>query len=135
MGKVYALSIKQPWAALLVSGRKTIEVRSWATRLRGRVLIHAARVPDARPEAWNWVTDDIRHLTQCGGGIIGEAQLVDCISYPDLKVFTADAEKHLNVAEWFQPRGLYGFVFDRIQEQPFWKVTGNVRFFTVEEPR
>src|SRR5204863_2700985 len=39
---VYALSLKQPWAALLVHGRKSVEVRSWPTARRGRVLIHAA---------------------------------------------------------------------------------------------
>ena len=46
MTKHYALSLKQPWAALLVYGRKTVEVRRWATKRRGPVLIHAARVPD-----------------------------------------------------------------------------------------
>ncbi len=44
MAKLYALSLKQPWAALLVTGRKRIEVRNWPTARRGRILIHAARV-------------------------------------------------------------------------------------------
>ena len=30
----YALSIKQPWAALLVHGLKTMEIRSWPTAHR-----------------------------------------------------------------------------------------------------
>lgn len=135
MGKLYALSIKQPWAALLVAGRKTIEVRSWPTRIRGRILIHAARVPDERPEAWSWVTDEVRPLTEVAGGIVGEAQLTDCISYPVLKVFAADSEKHLNLNEWFQQRGLFGFVFSRVKPREFWRVPGNVRFFTVEDRR
>jgi len=50
--KQYGLSLKQPWAALLANGHKTIEVRRWPTARRGRILIHAARVPDERPEAW-----------------------------------------------------------------------------------
>ena len=56
----YALSLKQPWAALLVHGGKTIEVRRWATSRRGRILIHAARVPDPRPEAWTQVPPELR---------------------------------------------------------------------------
>src|SRR6516164_1264126 len=51
----HALSLKQPWATLLVHGRKTIEVRRWATRRRGLLLIHAARLPDPRREAWKHV--------------------------------------------------------------------------------
>ena len=35
------LSIRQPWASLIASGRKTIELRSWATKYRGPVLILA----------------------------------------------------------------------------------------------
>jgi len=42
------LSVRQPYAALIVSGAKNIENRSWYTDYRGTLLIHAAkRVPDA----------------------------------------------------------------------------------------
>jgi len=34
-----ALSVKQPWANLIASGRKSIEVRSWATTYRGPMII------------------------------------------------------------------------------------------------
>ena len=60
MTKLYALSIKQPWAALLVAGIKTVEIRRWPTNRRGRILIHAARIPDPRPEAWALVPDELR---------------------------------------------------------------------------
>ena len=45
-----AISIKQPWAALLVVGLKTVEVRTWPTRRRGPVFIHAGKLADERPE-------------------------------------------------------------------------------------
>ncbi len=35
------LSVRQPWASLIASGRKTIELRSWSTKYRGPVLILA----------------------------------------------------------------------------------------------
>ena len=38
---VKALSIQQPWAYLIVTGHKRIENRSWPTRHRGSLVIHA----------------------------------------------------------------------------------------------
>lgn len=38
-----ALSIRQPWAWLIVNGFKDIENRSWYTRYRGAFLVHAAK--------------------------------------------------------------------------------------------
>jgi ASCH domain len=40
-----ALSVRQPWASLIASGKKTIEVRSWRTHYRGPLLICAAKQP------------------------------------------------------------------------------------------
>ncbi len=37
------LSLKQPYAELLVSGKKTIELRNWNTYFRGKFLIHASK--------------------------------------------------------------------------------------------
>lgn len=34
-----ALSVRQPWAGMIASGRKTVEVRSWSTSYRGPLLI------------------------------------------------------------------------------------------------
>lgn len=41
-----ALSVKQPWAALIASGRKTIETRTWKTSYRGPLLIVSSKKPD-----------------------------------------------------------------------------------------
>jgi len=40
------LSIRQPWAALIVSGAKDVENRTWPTRYRGPLLVHAAKRSD-----------------------------------------------------------------------------------------
>jgi hypothetical protein len=39
--KLKAISIRQPWAWLIVNGYKDVKNRIWAANLRGRVLIHA----------------------------------------------------------------------------------------------
>lgn len=38
-----ALTLRQPWASLVANGVKTIETRSWATKHRGRIAIHAGK--------------------------------------------------------------------------------------------
>lgn len=40
---VLALSLYQPWASLVAIGAKQYETRSWATKYRGRLAIHAGR--------------------------------------------------------------------------------------------
>jgi hypothetical protein len=130
----YALSLKQPWAALVVAGKKSIEVRKWATGVRGRVCIHAARIPDRRPEAWVRVTDDLRPLAQLMGGIIGVADLTGCILYRTPAGFAADEARHFNRPDWFEPPRMYGFQFRGGEPVPFVPCKGNVRFFSVELP-
>ena len=132
---VYALSLKQPWATLLVYGRKTVEVRRWPTTRRGRVLIHAARVPDRRLEAWARVPPELRAETDIRGGIIGAGDLTDCLAYRSLVAFDADRERHLNQPSWFLPPVLYGFTFANLNVLPFRRYPGNVRFFRVKEGR
>jgi hypothetical protein len=39
---IKALAIRQPWAELILRGRKPYELRSWRTKYRGPLVIHAA---------------------------------------------------------------------------------------------
>ncbi len=43
-----ALSIRQPWAELILLGRKTIEVRTWTVEHRGPIWLHAGKAHDPR---------------------------------------------------------------------------------------
>lgn len=128
---LYALSIKQPWAALVVQGLKTIEIRRWPTARRGRILIHAARIPDARPEAWRQLPADLLALAQLQGGVIGSVDLTDCLSYHDQSAFDADQTAHRNEPAWFEPPLLYGFKFAEPKVLPFHKYPGWFRFFKI----
>ncbi len=127
----YALSLKQPWATLLVYGLKCIEIRSWATDLREEVLIHASQIPDSRPQAWKLVPVDLLDLARAVGGVVGSAELTGCIPYRTPAAFAADQALHLNDPAWFRPR-LHGFVFARAAHRPFRRCLGNVKFFRVE---
>jgi (5-formylfuran-3-yl)methyl phosphate synthase len=130
--KRYALSLKQPWATLLAHGLKTIEVRSWPTDRRGKILIHAARVPDHRTEAWAKLPLELHSAARQVGGIIGEGDLVNCVEYSTPDEFAADRESHLNDAAWFEPPRLYGFKFADLKPLPFRPYSGWMRFFPVE---
>lgn len=70
------LTVHQPYASLIVAGVKRVENRTWTTRHRGPLLIHAGRSydPDAPlpPDC-----PDVRDLPY--GAIIGRVTLLDCV--------------------------------------------------------
>ena len=73
------LTIKQPWASLIVDKYKRYEFRSWKTKYRGKILIHAGMSIEKdmleRFKEYN--------LSYSKGAIIGEAEIVDCILVDD----------------------------------------------------
>ena len=128
---MYALSLKQPWAALVLHGLKTIEIRKWATTLRGPILLHAAKVDDDREPGWRLLPEHARATARLRGGVIGRIELVACRVYRTLPEFMIDAQRHHNLAEWFAPPKMFGFVFHNPRPVNFHHWPGNVRFFTI----
>jgi hypothetical protein len=134
-GNPLALSLKQPWATLLAHGIKTIEIRRWPTKCRGKILIHAARIPDPRPEAWVLVPEEWLTQAEQVGGIIGIGELTECVVYRIPEAFAADRDKHLNDPAWFQDPAMFGFVFTKLKALPFRRYPGWMRFFEVAPER
>jgi len=127
-----ALSIRQPWASLILLAGKDIENRNWATKVRGPFLIHAAKgmtrteYIDAMEFAFaidkNWAQSlpdtrpfDFNNLPR--GGIIGSVILVDCV------------QRDKSNSPWFQ--GAYGFVLRDPKLLPFYPYKGQLGFFDV----
>jgi hypothetical protein len=132
-GVWYALSVKQPWAALLAAGVKTVEVRTWPTGRRGRVLIHAAKLPDPRPEGWAWLTTpDLKAAAELVGGVVGVGDLVGCVPYRTRPAFEADRGRHLNDPGWYVDPGFYGLAFRDLRPVHFFACPGNTFFFPVD---
>lgn len=50
--KVKAISLWEPWATAIAIGAKKIETRSWSTRYRGPLAIHAANTKDHAEFVW-----------------------------------------------------------------------------------
>jgi hypothetical protein len=82
IGEVRVLTVRQPWAWAIVHGGKDVENRSWLTKYRGPLLIHAGSAFD--PDGY----DTVRELANqpppaprelLRGAIIGVVELVDCV--------------------------------------------------------
>ena len=129
---MFALSLKQPWATLLVHGLKTMRWRGAGER--GRILIHAARVPDERPAGVALVPPELLAEARRGGGILGQGDLLELLSYRTAEEFAADRKKHLNDPSWFQKPVMYGFVFANLSTLSFREYPGWMRFFPVDLP-
>ena len=72
-----ALSIRQPWVELILLGRKTIEVRSWATRHRGPLWLHAGMTRERKLLQRFRLNE--KQLTF--GALVGRCELTDCIEF------------------------------------------------------
>lgn len=73
------LTIREPWASLIINGYKKYEFRSWKTNYRGKILIHAG----LSLEKNNAIKFKEYNLEYNLGAIIGEATIVDCILVND----------------------------------------------------
>ena len=73
-----AITIKQPWATLIMSGVKRFEFRSWKTNFRGDVLIHAGKGIDkeAVERLAKYLPDELPM-----GKILGKVTITDCVSF------------------------------------------------------
>lgn len=97
-----ALSLRQPWASLIADGHKTIETRTWRTRYRGSLAIHAS----ARP---------------CGdlptGGIVAVAWLYGC------RPMVASDEERACIALY---DGAYAWLLEDIEPVPLMPCKGRL---------
>lgn len=125
-----ALSIRQPWAWLILNAGKDIENRDWPTGFRGRFLIHASKGM-TRDEYENGlaIAEEINAEVQIPafsqlkrGGIVGAATLIDCIRYSGSGF----------VSPWFF--GEYGFELRDVAPLPFRPLKGALGFFDVPDP-
>lgn len=74
-----AITIKQPFASLIIEGYKEYEFRTWRTKFRGDILIHAGKGVDKK------AMEKYKHLvSDCPSGcILGIVKITDCIKIDD----------------------------------------------------
>lgn len=119
-----ALSIAQPWAYCIVRKGKNIENRTWKTKCRGTIAIHASASKDK--ERFYWCSKDYRIKLDPEllpyGAIVGFANIVDVIARRQVKPKTR---------KWFS--GPYGIVLSNVValKKPV-KVKGSLSFWRLK---
>ncbi len=98
------LSVSQPYADLIIQGKKTIELRKWNTKFRGEFLVHAPLKIKAK--ACKKLGIDEKKLET--GVILGRVELYDVKVYKTLNEIKSDYDKHWADSEFFDHR--YGFL-------------------------
>lgn len=122
-----ALSIRQPWAWLIVNGHKDIENRTWVTGFRGRFLVHASKgmTRDEYLDGLLMASENGIELPLFDdlprGGIVGAVDLVGL----------ADRETR-PTSPWFV--GPVGFQLAGAVSLPFVPCKGALGFFKPELP-
>ena len=123
------LSICQPFAELIIQNKKTVELRTWNTKIRGEFLVHAPI--KIRKEAYEKLKIKEKLTT---GAIIGKVELWDVKKYESLKEIQVDKKKHCSSTICHKKK--FGFILKNAK--PFripipWK--GQLGFFDVEVPK
>ncbi len=131
---VKVLSVRQPWAWLIVNGHKDIENRTWPTRYRGLILIHASKgmTRQEYEDTADFVCGVNRENLMAGngrpaivlpapglllrGGIVGVATLTDCLRTSD--------------SPWHMP-GCWGFRLTGARPLPFMPMMGRLGIFDI----
>ncbi len=117
------LSIKQPWAELILQGRKKIEIRKWNTNFRGEFLIHSSQIPDKE----SMEKFGFRNLPL--GFIVGKVKLINVKIYENDEEFLGDENLHLAGKGW----GNKGFILKDPQRIKKIKAKGNLGFWEFGE--
>jgi predicted transcriptional regulator len=114
-----ALSLKQPFAELILQGRKKIELRKWNTKFRGQFYIHASKVPDAK------AMKEFGFKDLPTGAIVGKADLVDVKEYKTDSEHKKDRKLHLASKDW----GKYGFILFNVRRVAQIPCNGSLNFW------
>ena len=120
------LSISQPFADLIISGKKTIELRTWNTNFRGEFLVHSPikiRIEDCKRLK---ITKQLET-----GAIIGKAEIYEVKLYDNINEIKKDQRLHF-ASKKFQKK-TYGFMLKNAKalRVPI-PCKGRLGFFDVE---
>jgi hypothetical protein len=116
------LSLSEPMAWAIFNG-KDVENRTWPTKYRGRIIIHASK--NFNKKHFSWICNQLFSNLILPlpsdfiyGALIGEVDIVDCVT--------------IHGSQWFT--GPYGFVLQNavLYEKPI-PYKGKLRLFEVDE--
>lgn len=123
------LSVSQPFADLIISRKKIIELRNWNTNFRGEFLIHSPqkiRKEDCKRLGYS--------LPMVTGAIIGKAEIYDVKKYKTKTEVKNDSKFHFASKDHYDRK--YGFLLKnaRALRIPI-PYKGQLGFFDVNLPK
>lgn len=125
-----ALSLKQPWANMIVLKQKTIETRTWKTEYRGDLLICSSKSIDSNMvnlilnESSSMVSKSV--LEKPLGVALCVAELYDCVPMQT---------KHEVEAFCRIYHGAYSWMLRNVRRIKQFPVKGQLRFFDVDDEK
>ena len=127
------LTIKQPFATLIVEGLKEYEFRTWKTNYRGEILIHAGKAVDKKAmKKYEYLG-----LEYPKGCIIGKATITDCIKIDDdarKKLKEKNSIIYYNIIDNKDWNG-YGFKLENVEKLENFEVCGKLSFWEFDYPQ
>jgi len=121
------LSIKQPWAQLIIEGAKDVEVRSWTNSYRGPIWIHTGQKID------DYAMTRFRRTDLFTGGLVGYANLQGIRPFCSSS-WLAWRERHCDNADFNEELAKYGWILrDAKALVPPIHVKGRTGLFRLEE--
>src|SRR3989337_1495911 len=104
-----ALAVRHAVSDWIVLGLKDIEIRTWATKYRGRLLIHAGTTFD-RVAMWRFPMETVPR-----GAIIGSVKLADILRFTR-KTWKEEGDRHLDTGQ-FPLETAYAWILE--DQRPF----------------
>lgn len=123
--KITVLSIRQPWAELILLGKKTIELRTWNMNHRGEFYIHAGY--NINVEKCKELELDPKTLFR--GAVLGKSRVLEVKRYETREELIRDESKHF-AADYKLP--CYGFILGKAERIKPVELKGQLGFFKAE---
>lgn len=77
--QIVALSLQQPWAELILQGKKTIELRTFQTNRRGQIYLYAGKSFSRHSHAKDCLSHyNLEPVKLCFGRLVGQVTLTRC---------------------------------------------------------
>ena len=120
------ISLLQPWATLVAIGAKQIETRSWATKYRGPLAIHASKGFKKELRDLCWTEPFMSTLLKSEykmllhrlpfGAIIATCNLIDVV--PINADFTQGLSKHEIAFGDYSGQGRFAWILEDVKHLP-----------------
>lgn len=109
------ISVQEPYASLIANGYKLVETRSWKTKYRGEILIHASQGKKFiksinNPEVLNMINE----IEMNFGKIVCVARLSDCILMDD-EYINSIKKNHREYSLGIYEKGRYAWILENVK--------------------